>query len=73
MSDGEAKTEAREGRERLCCASHGELQLWRGTVAAETKIAATTLVRRPNSEVEKLKEATVDLWASWSEVRHDGE
>jgi len=65
VSDGEAKTEAREGRERLCCASHGELQLRRGTAAAETKNTATTLVRRPNGEVEELKEATVELQASW--------
>ena len=28
---------------------------------AETKNAATTLVRRPNGEVEELKEATVDF------------
>ena len=34
---------------------------------------ATTLVHRPNGEVEKLKEATVDLRASWSDVRRDGE
>ena len=38
----------------------------------ETKIAATTLVRQLNGEVEKLKEATVDLRASWRPRFHGG-
>ena len=49
---------------------HGELDLWRGA-AAETTNAATTLVHRPNGEVEELKEAMVELRVVCAEWRRD--
>ena len=46
VSDGEAKTEAREGRERLWCASHGEHHSGEVTArATATKMAKGPYLR----------------------------
>ena len=58
--------EGRKGSERApVVVGHDERQLRRGSDGDRNKNAATTLVHRLNGEVEELKEAMVELWASW--------
>ena len=64
MCDVEDKAGAWEGREELCCASHGELQLRRGVAAAETQMWPLPWVLRLNGEVDELEEDTADLWVN---------
>ena len=65
MRDGEDKAGAREGREELCCASHGELQLRRVVAAAETQMGPLPWVLRLDGEMEYLGEVKAELSANW--------
>jgi len=58
--------EGRTGSERApVVVGHDERQLRRGPDGDGNKNTATTLVRQLKGEVEELKEATVELRASW--------
>ena len=76
VSDGEAKTEARERKGEPCSASHGEHHSGevtaRATLAKMAKGPYLWLVWLSEGD-GKVHGVLAELWASWSEVRRDGE